>query len=226
MATPEAQEAAAKERIVKHMNADHADSVRRYLEAFKQKSFYQVRDARLTDVTLNDMKFNCSGQQVIIAFDPPMKSLREARERLVQLDKDALEALGRSDITVTKYIPPYAAHFLHVANFTQCLLTYIVFSRRANFKPGSLLYDNLLANFPRFSNFCLTIQPYLLAIMLGIHVLESVSMSRKLRRHGVTPYDGIWWAWIGSCFVEGKTSFMRLDALIEEKRKEKEAKKH
>lgn len=27
MATPEAQDAVAKERIVKHMNADHADSV-------------------------------------------------------------------------------------------------------------------------------------------------------------------------------------------------------
>lgn len=30
MTTPEAQDAAAKQRIIKHMNADHHDSVRDY----------------------------------------------------------------------------------------------------------------------------------------------------------------------------------------------------
>src|SRR5262245_45644179 len=107
----------------------------------------------MTDVTLNDMKFDCRGEQLVIPFDPPMKSLREARERLVQLDKDTLQILGRSDITITKYIPPYARAF-HLFNFSQCLAVYIVFSRTAHFKPGSLLYDNVLFYFPRFVNFC------------------------------------------------------------------------
>lgn len=180
----------------------------------------------MTDVTLNDMKFSCGGQQVVIPFDPPMKSLREARERLVQLDKEALEALGRSDITVTRYSPPHEGNILHVINFTQCLVTYIAFSYPANFRPGSLLYDNLLSSVPRFSGFCLAIQPFLLGIMLSIHVTETVIMYKKLARHGLTLYDAIWWAWMGSAFVEGVTSFKRMDALIEEKRKVKESKKH
>ncbi|KAF2447051.1 hypothetical protein P171DRAFT_409409 [Karstenula rhodostoma CBS 690.94] len=228
MSTPEAQEAVISERIVKHMNADHADSVRRYLEAFKNKSISEVRDARLTSVTLNEMNFEVAGQQVTIPFDPPMKAMREARERLIQLDKDALNALNRSDIPITKYTPPYAPglHFIHIFNFTQCLLVLVIFSRRANFNPGSLVYDHLLSYVPGFGEFCLTIQPYLFWIMVSIHATETVFMARKLNRHGLTSSERIWWAWMGSCFVEGRTCWMRLDTLINEKLKEREAKKH
>lgn len=154
-----------------------------------------------------------------------MKTLREARERLVQLDKDALEVLGRSDITVAAYIPPYV-HPLHMFNFTLCFLVYVAFSRRSNFRPGSLLYDSLLVHLPGFGRFCLAIQPLLITVMLGIHLLETGLMAKKLRRHGLTPLDGLWWAWAGSCFVEGITSFKRMDGLIEGKQREKAAKKH
>lgn len=179
----------------------------------------------MTDITLNDMKFDCGGQQVIIPFDPPLKSLREARERVVQLDKDALQILGRSEYIIDNYIPPYV-HVLHMMNFSACLMTYLMFSRSANFKSGSLAYDSLLYQFPGFVKFCLTIRPLLIGPVLGIHIIETVFMIRKLGRHGVTPFDGIWWAWAGSCFIEGKTSFLRADALIEEKKRLKEAKKH
>ncbi|KAF2639422.1 integral membrane protein-like protein [Massarina eburnea CBS 473.64] len=225
MSTLETQDDAARQRIINHMNADHSDSIRRYLEAFNHKSFYQVRNARMTDVTLNDMKFDCGGQQISIPFDPPMKSYREARDRVVQLDKEALHILGRSDITITKFIPPWV-HLFHLYNFSQCLMTYIIFSRPAHFQPGSLPYDLFLVHFPKFNGFCASIRLLLLGIMIPIHITEAVFMARKLGRHGVTPFDGIWWAWVASCVVEGKTSFMRADAFLEEKRKEKEAKKH
>ena len=157
-----------------------------------------------------------------------MKTLKEARERLVQLDKDALTVLGRSDITITRYVPPWAPgfHFIHLLNFTACLLTWIAFSRKANFQSGSYLYDNVLVSFPGFTAFCLGIQPLLVPIMFAIHATEAVFMARKLRRHGVTPLDGVWLAWVASAFNEGWTSFRRANSLIEEKQKEKDAKKH
>ncbi|KAF2005313.1 integral membrane protein-like protein [Amniculicola lignicola CBS 123094] len=225
MATPEAQEAAAKERIIKHMNADHQDSVRRYFEHAQGVSAIRARNARMTDISLTEMKFSTGSTETSMAFDPPMKSLREARERLVQLDKDTLVSLSRSDIAVTKYIPPYV-HPAHLFNFSSCLLTYIVYSRPAHFRPGSLFFDNLFYKFPGFANFSLTIQPWLMTIMLAIHIYESSLMIRKLGKHGLTAYDGVWWGWLASCFVEGVTSFKRLDGLIAEKKKEKEAKKH
>lgn len=161
-------------------------------------------------------------------MDPPMKAMREARERLIQLDKEALNLLGLTEIPITKYTTPYASglHPIHPFNFTLCLIVLIAFSRRANFKSGSLLHDNLLSFIPGFGEFLFAIQPYLFYIMLAIHATETAFMASKLRRHGLTPSERVWWAWMGSCFVEGKTCWVRLDAHINEKLKERETKKH
>lgn len=185
----------------------------------------QSRDAQMTDIDLQQMKLSCAGQQAVIAFDPPMKALREARERLVQMDKDALQVLGRSDITITEFIPPYAK-LGHLYNFTQCLLCYLLLPRSANFKPGSLLYETLLFRVPAFAEFVARIGWIVVLGMVPIHLFEASLMAKKLANHGLTYLDKLWWQWVGTCFVEGITSFWRLDGFIEEKRKENEAKKH
>ena len=154
-----------------------------------------------------------------------MKVLREARERLVEMDKDTLRILGRSDITVTRYIPPYVKPG-HLFNFTQCMLVYLLLPREANFRPGSLLYDNLLFMLPAFSRFVLQIRWILLPIMLAIHITEAFIMARKMNRHGLSSADATWWKWVGSSFVEGITAFWRLGELIAEKQRAKDAKKH
>jgi hypothetical protein len=179
----------------------------------------------MTDITLNEMKFSCGGQSSTITFDPPMKSLCEARERLVQMDKDTLQILDRSDITVTRYIPPYVNPG-HLFNFTQCLLVYLLLPRGANFRPGSWVYDNLLTMVPAFARFVLQVRWIVLPIMLAIHITEAVIMAKKVKRHGLSSADAVWWLWMGSSFVEGVTSFWRLDGLIAEKQREKDAKKH
>ncbi|KAL5116037.1 hypothetical protein ACEQ8H_006048 [Pleosporales sp. CAS-2024a] len=227
MSTSDAQEDAARQRIIKHMNADHHDSVRRYLEAYSKKSVLQTRDAHMTDISLNEMTFSCNGQQNTIAFDPPMKSFREARERVVQLDKDALHLLGRSDLTVDRYIPP-TVKLAHLCNFSQCLLSYLFLPHASIWQPGSLLYDTLLYRVPVVADL---IAQYgwsiVVLVMIPIHTFEAALMARRLRRqHGLTPLDWPWWAWTASCFVEGITSKWRLDGLLEEKRIEKDAKKH
>ena len=179
----------------------------------------------MTDIDLSQMKFSCGGQQAVITFDPPMKSLREARERLVQMDKDSLQVLGRSDISITTFIPP-TAKIGHLFNFTQCLLAYILLPRPANFRPGSLLYDGLLFRVPSFASFVAQIGWIVFVIMLPIHLFETGVMFKKLLKHGCSPADGVWWKWMATCLVEGVTAFWRLDGLIEGKRREKEAKKH
>ena len=179
----------------------------------------------MTDIDLNQMVFSVSGQTETVTFDPPMKSLREARERLVKMDKDTLHILGRSDITVTRYIPPYVK-LGHLFNFMQCMLVYLLLPRAANFRPGSLLYDNLLHIVPAFAGFVLQVRWIVLPIMLAIHITESFIMANKATRHGLSSADTVWWQWVGSSFVEGITAFWRLDRLIAEKQGEKDAKKH
>ena len=181
----------------------------------------------MTDISLGEMKFSCNGQQHTITFDPPLKSFREARERDVQLDKDALQILGRSDISINKYILPYVK-LGHLWNFTQCLLSYILLPVPSNWQPGSVIYDLFLYRLPTFANFVSSYGWYIVFLgMIPIHTTEAGMMARRLRiKHGLTPLDGVWWAWVGSCFVEGVTAMWRLDGLVEQKTKEKEAKKH
>ena len=186
---------------------------------------FHSRSAQMVDIDLNQMVFSCGGQQAVIAFDPPMKAMREARERLVQLDKDALQTLGRSDIPITKFVPAYT-HATHLWNFTQCVLAMVLLPRQANWQPGSLLYDNMLYLVPGFASFVTRIGWTVFVCMLPIHAVEVVIMARKLAKHGCTFMDAVWWKWVGTCFIEGFTSFFRLNALIEEKRREKDAKKH
>jgi hypothetical protein len=207
--------------------SNEAGQVRRYLEAYSDLSVFQTRDAKMTDITLNEMKFMCNGQQHTIAFDPPMKSFRDARERSVQLDKDALTILGRSDLAVDRYVPP-TVKTGHLINFSTCFLCYLFLPFPSNWQPGSLLYDTVLHYIPWFANFVALIGWWIFVlIILPVHTLEAGLMARRLRiRHGLTPFDGMWWAWTGSCFVEGITSTWRLNSLLDQKRKEKNAKKH
>lgn len=179
----------------------------------------------MIDITVNQMTFSCGGQQAVVAFDPPLASLRDTRERVVQMDKDALQILGRSDISITTYVPPYV-QLAHLINFTQCIFAYALLPRPSNFKPGSLLYDNLLVMMPALASFIAQISWIVFALMIPIHGTEAYIMSRKATRHGMTPFEAVWWKWTGSAFVEGITAFWRFDELVKEKRRQKEAKQH
>ncbi|GME41615.1 hypothetical protein GTA08_BOTSDO00509 [Neofusicoccum parvum] len=223
MADPAAQEAAAKQRIISHMNADHQDSIVRYVEHYCKVSALAARKARLVDMNLGSMSVDAAGKKYTVPLEPPMQSWREARERLVQMDKDALAALGRSDITVKQYTRPRGAH---AVVFAVCALTYVLVSRRANALPGSFIYDHVLKHAPGFAAFTAQVQPIVLALMVGIHVVESSVMARRLQRHNVALLSGLWWKWVASCFIEGFGALQRVDALVQEGRREKDKQKH
>ncbi|KAK5141105.1 hypothetical protein BJ546DRAFT_1028680 [Cryomyces antarcticus] len=224
MASSESQDAAAKKRIITHMNADHHDSVIRYAEHFCGLSSYSARNAKIGDISLDSLTVVANGKTHSIAFNPPMTSYREARERVVAMDKDAVTALGRSDITVTEYRLPRG---FHAVVFGAALMTMLSFFRAGNFVPGSYLYDYLLVYVPSFASFCYKIQPYVFYPMISIHLAEAVHMARgRLRRHSVVPGTSLWWAWVTSNFIEGIGAMQRFDALVERKKADKEKQKH
>lgn len=153
-----------------------------------------------------------------------MSAWSEARTRLAELDAQAVEGLGRSDITVKKYASPRG--FLAVV-FALCSLTFVGFSRRSNFQPGSLLYDVLLRHVDVFARFCYTIQPILFYTMVVLHLGEAVYMARtRLRRHSVPTLSRLWWTWMLSTCVEGKGAFIRIDRIINEEKEKKASAKH
>lgn len=219
------KDAAAKHRIITHMNADHQDSLIRYLEYYAHLSPFAARNAKLTDITFDSMTIASSINNVHnVRIKPPMTSWSEARPRVVAIDAEAVKGLGRSSVTVKRYKGPRG--WMTVV-MVVCVLTFVAFARRGNFLPGSLLYDGLLRYVPGFAKFCWMVQPLVFYPMLAGHAVEAVHMERsRLRKHTVRMFSRTWWMWVISNFVEGLGAFVRFDEVVRDEEERREKAKH
>ena len=207
------------------MNVDHQDSLVRYLEHFCRLSSFSARNAKLEDITFDALIISSSdGSRYTIPIEPPMTTWSEARPRVVAMDGEATAGLKRSNITVKKYKKPKG--FMSVV-FASCAITYVMFCKRSNFQPGSLLYDYLLKHAPGFASWCYKIQPMLIYPMLAIHIGEaSYMVQNRLEKHSVPRFSKLWWKWVLSTFIEGVGAFMRLDGIVKEEEINKAKLKH
>ena len=226
MADPASKDAVAKQRIITHMNTDHQDSLVRYLEHYGNLSSYAASNARLEDITFDSMTISTAkGENHIVAIDPPLSSWSEARPKVVAMDEEARARLKRSDITVKEYTLPNK--LWQAVIMTASALTFLAFSKRSNFLPGSLLFDYLLKYTPGFAQFCNTVQPLVIYPMVILHAGEAGHMAKsRLEKHSVPQYSLLWWKWVLSTFVEGFGAFSRLDEMITMQRKKKADAKH
>ncbi|KAF2236615.1 hypothetical protein EV356DRAFT_574895 [Viridothelium virens] len=215
---------AARKRILDHMNADHQDSLSRYLEHYCRLSSWAARNAKATEITLSQLDIDASGKTHQVPLNPPLGSFRDARERMVKMDQDSLKGLSRSDIKVTEYQQPKG---FDLVVFSAVVLTLLAYCKRSNFLPGSWLYDNLLSNIPGFARFSFVIQPLVFYGIIVIHSIETAFMvSSRLNKHSVPIYGGLWWKWTLTTFIDGICSFRRFAAIVERKKREKEKQRH
>lgn len=217
MATP------SKSFIIKHMNADHQDSLALYLQVYCKVAGRDACSAQLEDISLHDLVIRAKGTRYSVPLSPPMGSLSETRSRVVAMHRECLERRGLSDIRISAYRPPRSLH--HITVFAVCLATYVAFSTASNFLPGALFYEVVgLRRVPGFARFCFRIQPILLPLMVGIHVLEASLLAvKRLRRHRVPALSRVWWAWVVSCFIEGFGAFQRFDQMVREQQTKAES---
>lgn len=175
----------------------------------------------MADITLDHMTFTGGGQTYNIPLKPPMVSYREARERVVAMDRDCVEALGISDVTIKEYIPPTG---LYAIEFLIIVATFLGYSQRWWFGKGQIVEAYLGSAFAQFS---WNVQRYLFSGMLAIHAGEMAWFIRsRLRRHSVSPRSLIWWQWAGSTFIEGVFAIGRFNSLVVRKQEAKEKQKH
>lgn len=175
----------------------------------------------MEDIDLNGMAFVCGGKTYRLPFDPPMSTYREARERVVEMDKQCLQALGKSDITIKEFVPPTS---LYLVEFMVIMATFIAYSQRWWFTKGAVVERILGHAFARFS---WTIQPWLITFVVGIHVVELAYFIRNhLRRHSVNIRTALWWKWVGTTFIEGQFAYKRFNDLVSRKQEEKVKQKH
>ena len=221
-----------RQQILSHMNADHADSLILYLEHFHSLPSHTACHAHLTDISQTSMLISTSKSKpnsntYRIPFDPPLKDWSEARPRVIALDQEARSALGRSDITIKKYLSPYA--WWHWGIWVAILFTFALLGRgRETLDPGVRdITSPFKARFPGFFEFLCRVQPWVLYPTLAIHLAESVWMDRtRLRVHNVPRGGAVWWKWVVSTFVGGFPNFERFDGAVREARRVKEEKRH
>lgn len=212
----EQTEAAARERILFHMNTDHQVSLIAYLRVYCKVTVKPSYTAKMEDINLLSMVISYGGSRYSVPFDPPMKSIRDARSRLVDMHSRCLEQLGESDIIIREYTRPRG---FHAVVFTLCLSSYICLSQRSNFLPGSILYSAIFQYFPKFAYLCYVVQPALLATMILIHVVEAGLMAvRVLKPHRVPVFSRLWWKWMVSTFIEGFGAFQRTERIVQKER--------
>jgi hypothetical protein len=214
-----------QQRIVSHMNSDHRDSLSMFLEVYNKVPYSEAQTAQIEEIRLTGMTISTadypnraksSRTNFFVPFEPALNGYEEARHKVVEMHKYCLKTLGRSDITIQEYRRPRGfGAFL----FTICLATFIAFSRRSNFLPGSELYSRLLHFVPGFATFCYKIQPLVIGGMVVIHSTETLHLSiYRLRPHNVAIGSRVWLLWVLNDFIEGFTTLQRFDALVEEKR--------
>ncbi|CZT12852.1 related to integral membrane protein [Rhynchosporium agropyri] len=220
------QDEAAQARIIKHMNADHADSLSLYLQHFHKLSPRTADGASISSISLSSMTLKTTnGNSYKIPFNPAMKSFSEARQRSVELDREARNGLGLSTIQITEYEPPRQP--AQVILFGVLSFTWLAIIFQRQIVPGSLAHDAVAAVFPGGAEMFVSIVRKLTVPFVGIHVVESVLFDRlKLSKHGVKRGSGLWWMWIGSTLIEGFGCFKRINETIDRKTKELEKAKH
>ncbi|EEA21665.1 integral membrane protein, putative [Talaromyces marneffei ATCC 18224] len=222
---PNSKEQIQKQRIVSHMNSDHRDSLSMFLVIYNKVPYTQAQTAQIEEIRLSGMTISTadypdraksSRTNFFVPFEPALNGYEEARHKVVEMHKHCLKTLGQSDITIQEYRRPRG---FSAFMFTVCLVTFIAFSRRSNFQPGSELYSRLLQYVPDFATFCYKIQPLVIGGMVIIHSIEAIHMSiYRLRPHNVAIGSRLWFLWVLNDFVEGFTALQRFDALVEEKR--------
>ena len=175
----------------------------------------------MSNISLDCMVFVCGGKTFRVPLDPPMHSFRDARERAVQMDKECLDALDKSDVTVREFVPPTGIYTL---NFMVIAATFLSYSQRWWFGKGEIVERMLGSGFAKFS---WTIQPWLITAMIGIHAAELVYfIPYHLSRHSVNVRTLVWWQWVCFTFVEGQFAFKRFKDLVRRKQEEKAKQKH
>jgi hypothetical protein len=207
----------SKDFIIKHMNADHQDSLVLFLQAYCRISTSQAKTANLEEITLSNLIVTARGTRYSVPIDPPMKDYSEARSRMVAMHKESLKRLGRSDVTLSEYRAPRG---VQAVIFGLCLFTYASCFRCSNLLPGSFVYEYFGYKFvPDFAHFVYNIQPWLLPGVLGIHVVETILLAiTQLKPLGVPVFSGLWCKWVASCFVEGFGAFQRIKQIVKEER--------
>lgn len=229
------RDAAAKMRIISHMNHDHQRSLSLYLRHYSHLSAHAARTPQLLDITFSSLAIqSADGKTHTIPMSPPLATWADARPRVVAMDKESRRGLGVSEIDLSgeKYIPPTS--IVHATVFAAVVWFYLslVMQALGYFAIGGWWYTNVLRFWPiGGAEMYLWIQKMIWIPVLALHLAEATWLAIKLKRFGLDGYGKkgdmkTWWLWVSSTFVEGYGAHERLGSLIRRREREAEKRAH
>jgi Protein of unknown function (DUF2470) len=204
-------------RIITHMNADHSASLRLYARQYSKLPLSHARTATLEDLNLNHLILSSSFGRTLVPFDPPLKTLSEARERLVAMHEYCLKELDVDGTMLQEYRLPN--QWWQWTLMIVCGWCFTTLPFRSLIHPSSNSWISSVYSVggkaPWLAEFAYTVAPLTLGIMLFVHGWEAMTMVRtRMRRYEVEMFSGVWWCWVLDCFVEGVGSFVRVDDTV------------
>lgn len=218
---------AVKARIISHMNADHQLSLRLYLMHYCHVPQAGTTSASLVDISPSHMILTSSYGRHVVAFEPEMKSLLEARERLVSMHQTCLTELDMSDVVVEGFVLPDRLWQWFVYPLVPLILATFPFRDQLKPESGSVIawVWSLGGVAPGLARLCYAVAPAVLGIIVVSHGVEALWFAnKKLRRHWVEFGSATWWFWVVFCLMEGSASFDRFGRVVKEKEEGKKGK--
>ncbi|KAI1117575.1 hypothetical protein F5Y14DRAFT_354407 [Nemania sp. NC0429] len=214
-------------RIMAHMNKEHSAELKLYLRAFNGLSPSAAADAQLTDLALDALSIKSASGAHVVRVSPPMKSLADARVRLVDMAARAQEQLGLSDVRVDRFLGPRG---VGLASFVGVAFYFVSAAAVASglVQPGTWVWEVLDTYFPYYgaAGYVWVVKAIALPVFV-LHAAEAWWMARsRLARYGVEAGGALWLMWVLETFVEGYPAILRFDGLVREEKKKKEAAKH
>jgi hypothetical protein len=223
MAAPSSD--AMKARIINHMNADHQASLRLYARHYSKLPLSYAKTAKADDISVDHLILTSSFGRTLIPFKPALKSLAEARERLVAMNEESLKELDVDGTMIDIFpLPDKAVHWIWLG-FCSWVIFTLPFRQQIHPDSGSTLSKiwSLGGTAPWLAKLAYTLGPATLWFIGIIHSVEAVVMATgRLRRHEVEMFSGVWWGWIVDVLLMGGGSFMRFDALVKSIKEKKE----
>lgn len=210
---------AMKDRIIRHMNEDHHASLADYLQYYAKASAKEAATAELVDINTAGMTItritepNGPPRPVVIPIEPPMDSLKQARERLVAMAYESMESLGRSRWKVKNFPVPSLAGVVYGA--VSCTLIAILMNPDSSLRPGAKFRQTVLLDSDVVARSLYTYQREIRSIILGIGFYNaSMRMRRRLQRHSYDSSWSVWISWLFAALVEGPAACGSFDKAV------------
>ncbi|GME80855.1 unnamed protein product [Ambrosiozyma monospora] len=200
-----------QQRIITHMNKDHALSLEDYLESYGSiKITPLINNIKMESISLDHLTLaytdESKPQRVKIPIEPPMTDFSEARVKLVEMAKEAATKRGFSVYQINQFDPPKKPLHIILLSLTLCLC--------ASALNNQLLFTVLETGFGISHETSTTVAAYLPSILKligSIHIVEFLFILKpKLDKYRVPPHIRL--VYTVSCLFEGFATLQRFNA--------------